>query len=164
MIRTVFAALLVVGMALTGCSGSTTSQPTMDNNSPTVTTTPPAETTVTIAGKEWTCTQFAQSAGSEHCNELMQQTFDTTKENINAYVTSGKLGALNERTGFAYEEIAFAGLMACAYTLDGRDRNEYYRDLTENPRFNSRITMGAMYVHAWNEATNSLCPGLKPVS
>lgn len=165
MFRRVFAALFIFALtALTGCSGSTSQQTNGTPSPASETSSAPAESTVIIDGQELTCTDFAQPAGSEHCNDLMQQTFDAYKQNIDAYVSSGRLGALNERIGFSYEQIGFAGLMACAYMIDGRDRNEYYRDLADSPEYNRFITMGSMYANAWNEAPKSLCTDLEPVN
>lgn len=161
MFRNVFAVLFIAAMALTSCSGSTTPQ-TDGSSTASESSAPPVETTVLIDGKEWTCAQITAST-PEKCSPLTQRAFDAYKENIDAYVNSGRLGPLlNNGDKFTYEDAAFAGLVACAYILDGRNQSDYISFMKKTPPFEETSqNRGVMYLPAWFEAPKSLCTDLK---
>lgn len=154
-----FAAIFIIAItAMTGCSGSTPQQPGTSVTA-SETSAVPVEATVTIDGKEWTCEQITASEPQE-CSALTQQAFDQYKDNIEAYVSSGKLGPINQRMGYSYEDITFAGLAACAFLLDKGDQNDYIAFMKKTPPFDARLTLGTMYLPAWFEAQKTLCPDL----
>lgn len=107
-----FAAALFVGAALTisGCSSATPQQAPPDSDIP-------SESTVVIDGKAYTC---AEIIVVETCGSDTAELFDKYKQNIESYVQSGELGPLNSNA-FSYEDVAYAGLMACLHGSEGED-------------------------------------------
>lgn len=157
MIRNVFTlSAMCATIALAGCSAnSETDKGPADP--------PPVdpETTVTIDGRQWTCEQITASEPQE-CGELTQQAFDSHKENIDAYVNGGRLGPLNDGSAFSYEDAAFAGLVACAYMMDGGNENDYIDFMMQTEPFKTKLSERVGYLPAWHEAPKSLCTDEKP--
>lgn len=156
----VVAVVFATALMLTACSSADSgTDGGSQSSSDTGTSTVPGESTVVIQGKEYTCEEITASL-PQQCGEYTQQAFDAYKENIDAYVNSGKLGPLNNGGGFTYEDAAFAGLVACAYVLAGEGQETYVEFMLATPPFDEKLkdVGGVGVLPAWFEAQKSLCP------
>lgn len=103
---------------------------------------------VIIKGKPFTCDKVI---GGE-CNPEIQAVFDRYKENIDVFANKGGMGPYFNNS--SYEDVAFAGLVACTF-LD-RGENAYIDFMLTDSAFSELQSIEILPV--WFEAQDSLCP------
>lgn len=151
MMRSVIAALLLSVVLMTAACGG---DPTPVND-------PPAESTVTIDGKDWTCETITATPEESDCGELTQRAFDVYKDNLDGFVRSGDLGPAMDDSRLRYEDLAFAGLVACAYMGNGEDQLTYVDYIANEHPFNQLGYDSVQYVTFWLKANENMCPDLE---
>lgn len=157
-----FAAGVTMVAALTGgCAGDTAGQPKTGPESgpePSDSESQPRPSTVHIDGRDYTCAQVTASEPQD-CGEYTQMAFDKHKERIDTFVNSDRHGPVfNDPQMLRFEDVAFAGLVACATLLEGGDENEFIDDvLTEQP-FSEMELARVEVLPVWFSAQRYLCP------
>ena len=137
---------------VTGVSATTTAEATP---TPVVTPTPKkaaAEDTTSfvIAGKKYTCQELLNSNGAP-CDDGQQTVFNYWGDNLNAFMSSSKLGASNENT--PQDVVAELGLDACMAGVKSNDSTNFV-DYAEHTYSN----LGkAQIMSIWYAAASSLC-------
>ena len=155
--RTCLTILTIGTLTLVGCGNATIDTLSSSGSNQ---NTPMTETTVTIDGSTYTCEQIT-SQTIDQCSALVQQAFDMYKENIMDFTLSGNLGALNDMEMFTNQNVAYAGLSACATVLGGDGQTEYLDFMMDEPAFGGKYQVGEVsFAPAWTAARDYLCPDL----
>lgn len=127
-----------------------------------------AETTVTIGGESWTCETITRSG---QCGPESQAVFDQYGNNIDLFVNSGELGPLNDfdevigetddcgELFLYYEDVAFAGLVACTFSPGGEEQFEEFIGWMRRDGGEALASFsGTELLPVWFEAHKRLCP------
>lgn len=156
-VKSLLASVAILGgaVALSACSSTPVEPPKSEGGGTTTT----QESTVTIGGKEFTCEDIVNGA----CDDALQGMFDTYKDNLVAYLTSGKLSAeFTASDGGSATDAAYGGLAACIYMDQPDGQNQFITLMNQDDKMmaHAKDFGNVAFLPLWFEASNSLCPGL----
>lgn len=109
---------------------------------------------------EATCESVTGVSG--RCSRDTREIFNEFQENIDDYVNGGQLGPLNS-TEFSFQDVAYAGMMACTYQARSESLEDYLTFMSDDETLTETVQRvggneDRTFRGAWFEAKRTLCP------
>lgn len=120
-----------------------------------------SEVVHTFEGRDFTCEQALGVDPSVGCDDGMVAVWEQRGADLTGFINSGELGPLNDEAEFSFEDVAFAGVVACSIRDSAPLGDEQdFIEFMQAPSIRAQLNRlsGTELLPVWFAAGQYLCP------